>query len=65
MGEHEVEKSDVIPARLRAYLYPVLLAALPLLVAFGVITEDAAPLWAALVAALLGVGTATAYRPRA
>ena len=53
----------VVPAKVRDFLYPILLAALPLLAAWGVIAETDIPLYAALGAALLGVVTATAYRP--
>lgn len=37
----------------RKWLYMVSLAAIPLLVFYGVITEDAAPLWVALVGSIL------------
>lgn len=43
----------------RAYLYRVLLAVLLLLVAYDVVAADDVPLWVGMVAALLGVGTAT------
>lgn len=42
----------------RAYLYRILLAALPLLTAYGVVAEEMVPLIVALVAAVLGVGLA-------
>ncbi|MBM9432326.1 phage holin [Flaviflexus equikiangi] len=54
---------SVIPAHVRDWLYPVLLAAIALLGGYGFIAEDTLPLWVALAGALLGVGTATAYRP--
>lgn len=47
----------------RTYLYGIALAALPLLVYFGIVTEDDAPLWAALVGAILVPGVAFANRP--
>lgn len=37
----------------RRWIYGVAIAALPLLIGFGVITEADAPLWAALVGAIL------------
>ena len=37
----------------RKWLYLVSLAVIPLLVFYGVITEDAAPLWVALVGSIL------------
>lgn len=39
----------------RKWLYVVSLAAIPLLVMYGVIDPEAAPMWLALVAAFLGV----------
>lgn len=63
MADHEAPR-EVVPAAVRAYLYPVVLAVVPLLVAYGLISAEVAPLWVALGTALLGLGTATAYRPR-
>lgn len=40
----------------RRRLYIVAAAAVPLLVFYGVITEDSAPLWIALAASVLGAG---------
>ena len=37
----------------RKYIYIVSLAAIPLLVFYGVISEDAAPLWIALAGAVI------------
>ena len=37
----------------RKWLYGIALTVVPLLVAYGVIAEDAAPLWVALVGSLL------------
>lgn len=59
MGRHE--SKDLIPYRVRSYLYPVVLAVVALLGGYGVITDEAVPLWIGLGAALLGAGTATAY----
>ena len=50
------------PAR-RRWLYRVLLAAIPLLIMYGIIDESAAPLVIALLAAVLGLGTADAHIP--
>jgi hypothetical protein len=44
----------------RAYIYRVTLAALPLLTAYGVVSESKVPLIIGLVAAVLNVGLATA-----
>lgn len=40
----------------RRWLYIVAAAVVPLLVFYGVITEDSAPLWIALAASVLGAG---------
>lgn len=42
--------------RHRAYAYRVSVAIVPLLVLYGFITEEAAPLWVGLLAAVLGAG---------
>ena len=50
--------------RLRNWLYPVTLAVVALLGGYGVIGSEEIALWGALAAAILGTGTATAYRPK-
>lgn len=45
----------------RAWIYRILTAAVPLLIVYGVLDDQAAPLWVALAAAALGTGTASAY----
>ena len=47
-----------IPAEWRKWLYMVTAAALPILVAYDVVSETTAPLWASLAAALLGTSSA-------
>ncbi len=44
----------------RAWIYRVLTAAVPLLIAYGAIEEATAPLWIGLAGSLLGFGLATA-----
>jgi hypothetical protein len=44
----------------RAWLYRILTAAVPLLIAHGAMEEQTATLWLALAAATLGLGLATA-----
>jgi hypothetical protein len=56
-----MESEDFIPAKVRAYLYRVLNAVVPLLVGYGVIEDAKAAIWIGLGAAVLGTGTATAY----
>lgn len=45
----------------RAWIYRVLTAVTPLLIAYGVIGEQVAPLWVALGGAVLGTGLASAH----
>lgn len=56
-------KHDVIPPRLRNYLYPIVLAGGALAAGYGYVTDEQAALWVGLAAALLGNATSTAYRP--
>jgi hypothetical protein len=44
----------------RAWAYRVLLAAVPLLVGYGVLDENTAAAWLGVAAAVLGLGLATA-----
>lgn len=44
----------MIPPRWRRYLYLVTASVLPILVAYDVVNETTAPLWANLAAAVLG-----------
>lgn len=47
-----------LPAVWRRYLYLLTAAAIPILVAYDVVSEETAPLWANLAAALLGTSSA-------
>lgn len=49
--------------RVRSWLYLVLTAVIPLLIAYGIVDDHTAPLWVALVAAILGQGTAWLHTP--
>ena len=44
----------------RAYVYAVLVAVVPLLIGYGILTAEEAALWLGLAAAVLGLGLATA-----
>jgi hypothetical protein len=48
----------------RAWIYRVATAAMPLLIAYGVVNEQDAALWIGAVAALLVPGLAAANTPR-
>jgi len=45
-------------SKFRQWLYGIVLLAVPILVVYGVIEDQAAPLWIALGSAILGQGTA-------
>lgn len=50
----------MIPEVYRAWIYRVLTAAQPLIVAYGITTNETAALWLAFASAVLGLGLATA-----
>lgn len=50
---------DKIPQEVRAWLYRISAAVVPLLVFYGVLAEDAAALWLGVLGAVLGFGQAT------
>lgn len=47
-----------MPEHVRAYIYRILVVALPLLIAYGVVDEQNAALWLALAGAVLSTGLA-------
>lgn len=49
----------------RRWLYGIATALVPILVVYGVIESSAAPMWVALVASVLGTGTALVHVPKA
>lgn len=49
--------------QVRAWLYRIATALIPLLIAYGALSESTAPLWIALAGAILSSGTAAAYTP--
>ena len=68
MGNHEETPetetlTELIPPPVRSWLYGITTALIPLLSAYGVISDQIAPLWIALAGAILATGTALAYRP--
>lgn len=46
--------------RVRAYIYAVLVALVPLCIGYGILTAEQAALWLGLAGAVLGLGLATA-----
>lgn len=51
-------------AEKRAWLYRILTAAGLLAAFYGLVSEEALPLWLGLASTTLGTGTAAAYTPR-
>lgn len=49
--------------KVRAWIYGIAIAVIPLLVAGGILSEEDAPLWVALVGAVLVPGMALAHVP--
>ena len=47
----------------RRWAYGIITAAVPLLVVYGIIEAEAAPLWLALAASVLATSTALAHTP--
>lgn len=50
--------TDIFTPKVRAWIYRIILSAAPLVVFYGLMTQEAAALWVALVATLLGNGMA-------
>lgn len=64
MGRHSKERFNWLTPSLRGWLYAVLTALIPLLIAYGILDQQTAPLWLALAASILGTTTALAHTPR-
>lgn len=47
------------PQRVRAYMYRLFTAAVPIAIAYGAIEDETAPLWVGFGGALLAIGTAS------
>ena len=63
MGQHSAESATpnrwVPDPVIRRYLYGVVVALIPVLVAFGVVSPDSVQVWLNVAAAVLGLGTTT------
>lgn len=64
MGKHSTEHLSWLTPQVRGWLYGVITALVPLLIIYGVLDEQTAPLWIALGASILGTSTALAHTPR-
>lgn len=49
---------EILTPQVRAWIYRVLVSAAPLVVFYGLMTQEAVALWIALVATFLGTGMA-------
>lgn len=63
MGKHSTERVSWLTPQARGWLYGVLTALIPLLITYGVLDQQTAPLWLALGASILGTSTALAHTP--
>lgn len=63
MGKHSTERISWLTPQARGWLYGVLTALIPLLITYGVLDQQTAPLWLALAASILGTSTALAHTP--
>lgn len=65
MGAHESPgREPVLTPAVRQWIYGVAMVALPLLVAYGVLDDAQAPLWAAVIGAVLVPGLALTHTDR-
>lgn len=50
--------------QVRAWLYGIITALVPILTVYGIVDQTTAPLWISLAASVLGTVTALAHTPR-
>lgn len=55
---------NILPRNIRVWVYGIAIPLLPLLVFYGVISENAAPLWLAAIGGVLTPGLALANVPK-
>lgn len=63
MGKHSKERVSWLTPQVRGWIYGIITALVPLLIIYGVLDEQTAPLWLALAASILGTSTALAHTP--
>lgn len=63
MGKHSTERVSWLTPQVRGWIYGLITALVPLLIIYGVLDEQTAPLWLALAASILGTSTALAHTP--
>lgn len=64
MKHADPARREWLPQNIRRRLYLITSAALPLLVAYGIISDTVAPLWAGLAFAALVAPLAAAHTPK-
>lgn len=50
--------------QIRAWIYGIITALVPILTIYGIIDQSTAPLWLSLAASVLGTATALVHTPR-
>ena len=50
--------------QVRAWIYGIITALVPILTIYGIVDQTTAPLWISLAASVLGTATALAHTPR-
>lgn len=58
-----MDTKTLLSPEVRTWIYGIVTAVIPLLSAYGILSEEQVPLWVALAAAFFATGTALAYRP--
>ena len=58
------ERISWLTPQIRAWLYGVITALVPILTIYGIVDQSTAPLWLSLAASVLATSTALAHTPR-
>lgn len=58
------ERLAWLTPQIRAWLYGVITALVPILTIYGIVDQSTAPLWLSLAASVLATSTALAHTPR-
>lgn len=58
------ERLSWLTPQIRAWLYGVITALVPILTIYGIVDQSTAPLWLSLAASILATSTALAHTPR-
>lgn len=58
------ERLSWLTPQIRAWIYGVITALVPILTIYGIVDQSTAPLWLSLAASVLATSTALAHTPR-